>query len=91
MKKSFFDYRNEGVWQRAHTDKMAGRSGADIVKRLRADTQRLWDLVRYQRAELYAASLITDEEYAELASDHAAVKRLEAYDASVIASAKVRQ
>lgn len=33
---------------------------------LAGDYQRLWDLVRYQRAELHEAGLITDEEYAVL-------------------------
>jgi hypothetical protein len=43
--------------------------------------QRQWDLIRYQRSELHTAGLITDDEYAELAKDHAAVQRLEDYDA----------
>lgn len=43
--------------------------------------QRMWDLVRYMRSELHTANLITDVEYALLAEDHAAVKRLEDYDA----------
>ena len=42
--------------------------------------QRLWDLVRHQRAELHETDLITDEEYAMLAEDHPAVARLETYD-----------
>jgi len=42
--------------------------------------QRLWDLVRHQRAELHDEDLITDEEYAALAFDHGAVGRLESYD-----------
>lgn len=46
--------------------------------------QRMWDLIRYQRAELHEAGLITDDEYAELAKDHAAVKRLEDYDKALI-------
>lgn len=44
------------------------------------DPQRLWDLVRYMRAELLAKELITIDEYTELAMDHAAVARLEADD-----------
>lgn len=44
------------------------------------ENQRLRDLVRYQRGELHEAGLIDDEEYAVIASDHAAVKRLETYD-----------
>lgn len=42
--------------------------------------QRMWDLVRHQRSELLQEGLITEDEYAELAQDHAAVKRLEDYD-----------
>lgn len=42
---------------------------------------RLWDLVRYMRAELLAKALIDQDEYALLAEDHAAVRRLEADDA----------
>jgi hypothetical protein len=42
--------------------------------------QRMWDLVRQQRMELLQAELITREEYALLAQDHAAVPRLESYD-----------
>jgi len=41
--------------------------------------QRLFDLVRQQRMELRAADLISDEEYLELAKEHAAVARLEDY------------
>ena len=48
---------------------------------LTASNQRMWDLLRYQRADLLSAELITMDEYDELAKDHAAVKRLEDYDA----------
>jgi hypothetical protein len=48
---------------------------------LSKDTQRMWDLLRYFRADLHAEDLITDAELFELAADHAAVKRLEKYDA----------
>lgn len=41
--------------------------------------QRLWDLCRHQRGELRTAGLITDEEYAAFALNHAAVARLEDY------------
>lgn len=44
------------------------------------DPQRLWDLVRYMRSELHVKQAITDDEYAELAQDHAAVARLEQDD-----------
>jgi hypothetical protein len=58
---------------------------------MKSDTlnQREHDLVRYQRQELYRANLITEDEYADLAKDHAAVRRLEDYDvlrAKLIAS-----
>lgn len=43
---------------------------------------RLHDLVRHQRGALHEAGLITDAEYAALASDHGAVARLEGYDAA---------
>lgn len=45
--------------------------------------QRLFDLVRYMRTELHVAGLITDDEYAALAQEHAAVARLEDYDAAI--------
>jgi hypothetical protein len=51
-----------------------------MEKQLRLKTQRLWDLVRYQRSELFAADLISRDEYAELVQDHGAVERLETYD-----------
>jgi hypothetical protein len=47
---------------------------------IRADTQRMWDLIRYKRQELHTDNLISNEEYAALAEDHVAVKRLENYD-----------
>lgn len=46
----------------------------------RANRQRLIDLLRYCRATLHEERLISDGEYAELASDHPAVERLETYD-----------
>lgn len=43
--------------------------------------QRVHDLVRFMRSELHREGLITDEEYAGLASDsYGVVKRLEDYD-----------
>lgn len=48
---------------------------------VRAENQRLHDLVRHQRGPLHDAELITDAEYAALAEDHGAVARLEGYDA----------
>lgn len=59
---------------------------------LKQDTQRLWDLVRYCRAVLHNANLISDDEYAALAEDHAAVERLEAYDTAKAAlHARIRR
>lgn len=43
--------------------------------------QRLWDLVRFKRHAFFCDDeLINEEEYALLAFDHPAVKRLETYD-----------
>ncbi len=44
------------------------------------DNQRLWDLLRLQRHSLFESNAISDEEYALLVTDHAAVERLESYD-----------
>ncbi len=43
--------------------------------------ERLFDLVRYQRAALLDAALITEEEYAELALATSSPQRLATYDA----------
>lgn len=51
------------------------------------DPQRLWDMVRFMRSELFDKQLVTMDEYDELAKDHAAVARLEADDAKREASA----
>lgn len=51
------------------------------LERVTDEARRLRDLVRHQRGALHDAKLITDEEYAALAADHAAVARLEGYDA----------
>ena len=59
------------------------------LAKLRDDSQRMWDLVRYQRDELHEANLISDDEYALLAKDHAGVKRLESYDAVRASVAKL--
>ena len=48
--------------------------------------ERLFDLVRFMRAELYDAELITNDEYVELCTEGAtglmrgSVRRLETYD-----------
>lgn len=51
-----------------------------MSKQLSDDLQRLWDLVRHQRMELFHAELIDPNEYADLAADHVVVARLETYD-----------
>lgn len=52
--------------------------------------QRLWDLVRYKRSDLFEDGLLTPEEYAELAEDHAAVARLESYDGMRLRLAQIK-
>lgn len=47
---------------------------------LRAEKQRLFDLVRQQRMELHESGLISDKEYADLAMAKGSVERLETYD-----------
>lgn len=49
------------------------------IKQLQSN-QREHDLVRQQRMELHADGLITNAEYAALASEHGGVQRLEDYD-----------
>lgn len=58
------------------------RDGAARVAALRAERDRLCDLVRHQRGPLHDAGLLTDAEYAALAADAGAVARLEGYDAA---------
>ena len=53
----------------------------DTVEGLRAEIERLTDLVRYQRAELHDEGLITNAEYARLAQIKGSPARLEGYDA----------
>jgi hypothetical protein len=49
--------------------------------KLQDDVQRLWDLVRFKRHELFCDDeIISDKEYAALAQDHPAVERLETND-----------
>ncbi len=55
------------------------------------DTQRMWNLVRQQRMELFNADLITQDEYAALAVDHPAVARLESYDELRAVHAETRE
>lgn len=69
-----------GAIEPASEYRVARLAGSPDLTSLRADHQRLLDLVRSQRGELYEAMLITDEEYAAFASDHAAVAWLEWYD-----------
>lgn len=53
--------------------------------------QRAWDLLRFARAVLHNANLITDEEYALLAEDTEAVARLEDYDAVIARKKKIKR
>jgi len=48
--------------------------------KINRDIQRLFDLVRYCRAELHKDRLITDEEYADLLTSRGSVERLHKYD-----------
>jgi len=52
------------------------------IEELRSEVERLRDLVRHQRGELYEADLISDEEYANLVvtDGKASVARLHTYD-----------
>lgn len=59
------------------------------IAELEAQNQRLHDLVRYKRHELFDDGLITDDEFSELVQDHSAVARLEGYDKAV-ANVKAR-
>ena len=61
------------------------------MPQITADPERLLDLVRYMRAELHDEGLITDEEYATLASVGAgSARRLEGYDALRAENARLR-
>lgn len=48
---------------------------------MKIDNQRLWDLLRHQRHDLFNDELITPGEFAELVSMKGSVQRLETYDA----------
>lgn len=48
--------------------------------KLTTNAERLTDLVRYKRHDLYREGLISDDEYAELVQVQGAVARLESYD-----------
>lgn len=61
------------------TARAAHEKDAEIAQ-LKAQVQRLWDLCRYQRGELFQAELINEDEFFAFAIDHAAVARLETYD-----------
>ena len=63
------------------------RGDMDVIATIRADlarvsplNQRLHDLVRHQRAELFEERLITQKKYTDLASDEGSPGRLEDYD-----------
>lgn len=60
------------------------------MSQINNDNQRMWDLIRFCRGELHSEDLITDEEFCELAKDHAAVKRLEDYDKRVTAMSTMK-
>ena len=53
--------------------------------------QRLRDLVRWARGELFREGLITQDEYVELATEHGAVERLQDYDKLRAESDALRQ
>jgi len=53
----------------------------ETIANLRAQVERLTDLVRHQRGDLHTANLITDAEYADLAGISGSPARLEGYDA----------
>lgn len=67
-------------WQLGYDDAQA-ESRAE-VERLKAENERLFDLVRYKRSELLSDGLIDEDEYARLLVDGAkvSVMRLEGYD-----------
>jgi hypothetical protein len=73
----------EAIEMRAWAEEAAKaeNENAGDLEAARDTIQRLTDLVRYQRGPLHDTGLISDEEYAVLAGDHAAVARLEGYDA----------
>lgn len=63
---------------------------------LAKENQRLFDLVRYQRADLHEAGLINDKEYADLATEQdgkmkGSVARLESYDQLAKDNAELRE
>jgi hypothetical protein len=53
---------------------------AEEAEKMAEPNQREHDLLRQMRAELHGEDLITDEEYAALASEHGGVERLMDYD-----------
>ena len=73
------------------TPKVKHLTEEEVQARVRAETQRLWDLCRSQRFELHNADLISNEEYANLAFDHGAVSRLETYDEMNVRLKKVNK
>lgn len=81
------DYSFECSVTRQMSDGLALKKMVDFARQLERELTealaclvRYRDLVRYQRAELHEAGLITDEEYTALLSDDKAVARLESYD-----------
>jgi hypothetical protein len=82
-KDSFLPKRAIPAWLKFRT----ALAAPAVAETLTASNQRMWDLIRYERMDLHQQGLISDEEYAELAKDNAAVKRLEDYDAALAAQA----
>ena len=85
--------RAEAATMRAWAEEAAAAENANApdLEAARDTIRRLADLVRHQRGPLHDAGLVTDEEYAALAGDHAAVARLEGYDALRAGLANIEQ
>ena len=65
---------------------------AETIAALEASNQRLRDLVRYKRMELFEDGLIDEKEYSELLTNTpGAVSRLEGYDKINAQLAEVRK
>ena len=61
------------------------RAYESLLRHDSPEVERLRDLVRYMRSELFDARLITEEEYADLVADYDSgkrVARLEGWDAA---------
>ena len=60
--------------------RLHGKLMLDELRSLQQQHDRLWDIVRYLRAEAQDADLITGEEYEQLAGDATSKSRLESFD-----------